>query len=94
MLKNGVLAVVGGEPDPSIPCYVIGCRPGRAVAEKRSADGALTNLPPFKKRPLCCCCGLVPASEPNGLCRDCAENCAGYILKDKPCSTIERRKSR
>lgn len=46
------------------------------------------------KRPLCCCCGLVPATEANGLCKDCAENCAGYILKGQPCLTIERRKAR
>jgi hypothetical protein len=42
-----------------------------------------------KKRILCCCCGLFPAIEANGLCKDCAAHCAGYILKDKPCQTIE-----
>jgi hypothetical protein len=41
---------------------------------------------------LCCCCGLFPATEPNGLCKDCAENCAGYLLKDKPCVTTESPK--
>lgn len=38
---------------------------------------------------LCCCCGVFLATEPNGLCKDCAENCAGYLLKDKPCQTFE-----
>jgi hypothetical protein len=40
---------------------------------------------------LCCCCGFAVATEPNGLCKDCAENCAGYLLKDKPCITIEKK---
>jgi hypothetical protein len=38
---------------------------------------------------LCCCCGLFLATQPNGLCKDCADNCAGYLLKDKPCQTTE-----
>lgn len=42
------------------------------------------------KKNICCCCGLFPATEPNGLCTDCAEHCAGFILKDKPCMTVER----
>ena len=46
------------------------------------------------ERNLCCCCGLWLATEPNGLCKDCAENCAGYLLKDKPCVTIESSKHR
>lgn len=42
-----------------------------------------------EKRNLCCCCGLWLATEPNGLCKDCADNCAGYLLKDKPRITTE-----
>jgi len=38
---------------------------------------------------ICSCCGFAPATEPNGLCKDCAEHCAGFMLKNKPCSTIE-----
>jgi hypothetical protein len=36
---------------------------------------------------LCCCCGLFVATKPNGLCKDCADHCAGFLLKDKPCIT-------
>jgi hypothetical protein len=37
---------------------------------------------------VCCCCGLFKATEPNGLCKDCAKNCVAFLLKDKPCATI------
>jgi hypothetical protein len=41
------------------------------------------------KRVLCCCCGLFVASEPNGLCSHCARFCAGFLLRDAKCKTVE-----
>ena len=46
------------------------------------------------EKKLCCCCGLFPATEPNGLCKDCAENCAGYLLKDSPASQLKAQNTR
>jgi len=40
----------------------------------------------------CPCCGLFNSTEPNGLCKDCSEHCAGVILKDKPRETIEEER--
>jgi len=60
----------------------------------RDSEGRIVSVRKWhssKKKNLCCCCGLFLATELNGLCKDCAENCAGYLLKDKPCITVEMR---
>jgi len=59
----------------------------------RDSRGRFTSVRKWQasKKKLCCCCGLFPASESNGLCRDCAESCAGYLLGKKVCITIEGR---
>jgi len=55
---------------------------------ERDEKGKFQHIEKWKQPNLCCCCGTWKATEPNGLCRDCAENCAGSLLKDKPCETI------
>lgn len=32
---------------------------------------------------LCCCCGKTEASEPNGMCKNCAENVTDFLRRLK-----------